>query len=51
MKMIKLRHEHELARLKHEQEFTLKELERKHELEMLKMRSGWFGRILDVVKI
>ena len=45
MKMIKLRHEHELARLKREQEFALKELERKHELEMLKMRGGWFGRI------
>ena len=45
MKMIKLRQEHELARIKREHEFALMELEHKHELEMLKMRGGWLGRI------
>ena len=43
--MIKLRQEHELARIKREHEFALMELEHKHELEMLKMRGGWLGRI------
>jgi hypothetical protein len=45
MKMIKLRQEHELARIKREHEFALMELEHKHELEMMKIRGGWLGRI------
>ena len=40
-----LRHERELTRLRREYEFALKELEHKHELEMLKLISGWLGRI------
>lgn len=46
LKQIKqLRHERELTRLRREYEFALKELEHKHELEMLKLRGGWLGRI------
>lgn len=45
LRQIKLRHEHELTRLRREYEFDLKELENKHELEMLKLRGGWLGRI------
>lgn len=40
-----LRHERELTRLRREYEFALKELEHKHQLEMLKLRGGWLGRI------
>lgn len=41
LKQIKqFRHERELTRLRREYEFALKELEHKHELEMLKLRSG-----------
>lgn len=45
LRQIKFRHEHELTRLRCEYEFDLKELEHKHELEMLKLRGGWLGRI------
>lgn len=36
---------HELVMFKLQKELEMKRLERKHELEMLKLRGGWLGRI------